>query len=99
MIAFILPEIMSTRGIICVLNFFEFLLIAIVALLLVIHQVLPFIEYANCRLLAVALWVHGMIGILKTYNTRIATAKMGVPFSLLLDIIFKRRGPITFPAI
>lgn len=88
MIAFILPEIMSTRGIICVLNFFEFLLIAIVALLLVIHQVLPFIEYANCRLLAVALWVHGMVGILKTYNTRIATAKMGVPFSLLLDIIF-----------
>jgi hypothetical protein len=88
MIAFVLPEIMSTRGIVCVLNFFEFLLIAIVALLLVIHQLMPFLENANCRLLAIALWIHGMISIFKTYNIRVATARMGVPFSLLLNIIF-----------
>ena len=88
MIAFILPEIMSTRGLICVLNFFEFLLFAIVALLLVIQQVLPFLPEANCRFLAIALWIHAMVDIFKIYNTRIATMRHGIPFALLLDIIF-----------
>ena len=87
MIAFILPEIMSTRGIICVLNFFEFLLIAIVALLLVVQQVLPFLEAANCRLPAIALWIHGAIGIFKIYNTRVASMKKGLAFPLFVDII------------
>ena len=87
MIAFILPEIMSTRGIICVLNFFEFFLIAIVALLLVIQQVLPFLEMANARMLAVAIWVHGMIGIFKIYNTRVASMKKGLALPLLINII------------
>ena len=88
MIAFILPEIMSTRGLICVLNFFEFLLIAITALLLVIQQVLPFLPDANCRFLAIALWIHGMVDIFKIYNTRVATMRKGIPFPLLLDVIF-----------
>ena len=88
MIAFILPEIMSTRGLVCVLNFFEFLLVAITALLLVIQQVLPFLPEANCRFLAIALWVHAMIDIFKIYNTRIATMRSGIPFALLLDIIY-----------
>ena len=88
MIAFILPEIMSTRGLVCVLNFFEFLLIAITALLLVVQQVMPFMPDANCRFLAIALWIHGMFDIFKIYNTRIATMRSGIPFALLLDIIF-----------
>ena len=88
MLAFILPEIMSTRGLVCVLNFFEFLLIAIVALLLVVQQVMPFMPEANCRFLAIALWIHGMVDIFKTYNARIATMRSGIPFALLLDIIF-----------
>ena len=88
MVAFILPEIMSTRGLVCVLNFFEFLLIAIIALLLVVQQVLPFLPEANCRFLAIALWIHAIVDIFKIYNTRIATMRSGIPFALLLDIIF-----------
>lgn len=87
MLAFILPEIMSTRGIICVLNFFEFILIAFVALALVIQQVLPFLEFANCRLLAIALWIHALIGIFKIYNTRVASMKRGLAFPLFVNML------------
>ena len=87
MIAFVLPEIMSTRGIICILNFFEFLLLAVVALVLVVLQVLPFMEFGTCRLLAIALWIHGMVGIFKIYNTRIASMKKGLAFPLFINII------------
>ena len=87
MIAFILPEIMSTRGIICVLNFFEFLLIAIVALLLVIQQVLPFIADANTKFLALAIWIHGLLGVFKIYNTRIASAKKSLALPLLINVV------------
>lgn len=87
MIAFVLPEIMSTRGIICVLNFFEFFLLAIVALLLVVHQVLPFLADANSRMLAIAIWIHGVIGIFKIYNTRIASTKKSLAMPLFLNMI------------
>lgn len=87
MIAFVLPEIMSTRGIICILNFFEFLLLAIVALVLVVQEVLPFMEYGTCRMLAAAIWIHGMIGIFKIYNTRVASMKRGLAFPLFINII------------
>ena len=93
MIAFVLPEIMSTRGIICVLNFLEFFLLAIVALLLVIQQVLPFLAYANSRMLAVAIWIHGTVGIFKIYNMRIASAKKGMALPLFVNILL-----ITFAA-
>ena len=96
MIAFVLPEIMSTRGIICVLNFFEFLLLAVVALVLVIQQVLPFMEHGTCRMLAVAIWIHGMIGIFKIYNTRVASMKKGLAFPLFINIILITLGTYMF---
>ena len=96
MIAFVLPEIISTRGIICLLNFFEFLLLALVALVLVIQEVLPFIDYATCRMLAVAIWIHGMVGIFKIYNTRVASMKKGLAFPLFVNIIFITVGTYLF---
>ena len=96
MIAFVLPEIISTRGIICILNFFEFFLLAIVALILVIQEVLPFMDYAACRMLAVAIWIHGMVGIFKIYNTRVASMKKGLAFPLFVNIIFITAGTYLF---
>lgn len=96
MIAFVLPEIISTRGIICILNFFEFLLLALVALVLVIQEVLPFMDYATCRMLAVAIWIHGMIGIFKIYNTRVASMKRGLALPLFINIIFVTLGTYLF---
>jgi len=96
MIAFVLPEIMSTRGIICILNFLEFILIAIVALILVIQEVAPFISMASCKMLAVAIWIHGTIGVFKIYNTRVATAKKGLALPLFIDIILISLGGYTF---
>ena len=87
MIAFVLPEIMSTKGIICILNFFEFILLALVALVLVVQEVLPFINYAACRMLAIAIWIHGFIGIFKIYNTRIASAKRGMAMPLFINVL------------
>ena len=87
MLAFVLPEIMSTRGIICVLNFLEFFLLALVALALVIHQVLPYLAHANSRMLAVAIWIHGFVGIFKIYNMRMAAAKKGMAFPLFINMI------------
>lgn len=96
MIAFVLPEIISTRGIICILNFFEFLLLAAVALILVIQEVVPFLDYATCRMLAVAIWIHGMVGIFKIYNTRVASLKKGLAFPLFMNIIFITIGAYLF---
>ena len=96
MIAFVLPEIISTRGIICILNFFEFFLLAIVALILVIQEVRPFMDYAACRMLAVAIWIHGMVGIFKIYNTRVASMKKGLAFPLFVNIIFITAGTYLF---
>ncbi len=96
MIAFVLPEIISTRGIICLLNFLEFLLLAIVALILVIQEVLPFMDYATCRMLAVAIWIHGMVGIFKIYNTRVASMKKGLALPLFVNIVFITLGTYLF---
>ncbi len=96
MIAFILPEIMSTRGIICLLNFLEFILIAIVAMLLVIQEVLPFIENGTCRMLAAAIWIHGFVGIFKIYNTRIAGSKKGLALPLFINVVLITLGVYLF---
>lgn len=96
MIAFILPEIMSTRGVICILNFVEFVLIAIVALVLVVEEVLPFMDYGTCRLFAVAIWIHGVVGVFKIYNTRIASSKKGLALPLFTNILFITAGSYLF---